>query len=494
MRRRIPRLSSPVAVLGLAAASLALAAQPEPPALRIIHEGDRATLTVRRLGGVEMVRLAEVAAALGGRLRPGDDERQALLRLDGRAIRFHAGRSVVLVGRTTRLLRDPSVRRGGVWFVPVDFVSRVLPDLLAGRSRYDEAERTLAVGADYPRLEVEIEGRPGTTTVTLRSDPPAPMEIETGFESGRRRIRVEIAAPFIETAFVGEAPRDGVVERVDLFSRGEGYILEITTGPNYGYLRQGRRRGQLEIDLIRGGMRADSGADVLRGRRAERPRRRDAFAPADVRIVAIDPGHGGPNHGAAASGVISEKAVTLAVALALRNRLERDLGVQVVLTRDRDREVGLDDRAAVANTARADLFVSIHLNASPSPRASGSLVYHQSPQAPGRADSGLTVRFVPWDGAQAPFVPASRLLAEAIAAELEELPIAAGGVAHAPLRLLSAAAMPAVQVELGFVTSAADREQLAAPEFHEAAARALAAGISRFRTALVAGRQVGDSP
>ena len=104
----------------------------------------------------------------------------------------------------------------------------------------------------------------------------------------------------------------------------------------------------------------------------------------------------------------------------------------MVLTRDADRDVALDDRIAAANTARADLLISIHLNASPSPAASGSLVYHLTPQASGRAPAGSAVHFVPWSSAQAPFVPASRGLAEAVAAELEGLDIAARGVADAP--------------------------------------------------------------
>lgn len=459
------------------------------PELWIVDQGDARALAVRRLGGVEMVRLAEVAGALGGTVRPGDGERQAVLRFSDASVRFDAGRSFVRVGDTTRVLRNPSVRRGGEWFVPLDFVALVLPDLLPGRARYDDNARTLAVGEGYPRLDVEIASRPGSTRVILRTDPPVPLEIE----EGRRRVSVLVQTAFVETAFAEETPRDGVVEHVDLIRRGTGYILEINTGRNYGRFLQERTPGALTLNLLRAGVRAASGADVL----AEPPevearRRRDPVGPTEVRTIAIDPGHGGNNRGAAGRGGVAEKDVALSVALALGDVLEREHGFRVVLTRDSDRDVPLDDRIATANTARADLLISIHLNASPSPAASGSLVYHLTPQAAGRTPAGSAVQFVPWSSAQAPFVPASRTLAEAVAAELQGLDITAGGVADAPVRVLRGAAMAAVQVELGFVTSQHDLSRLSDPLFPGRAARAIATGILRYQRSLSSFRPTGD--
>lgn len=469
-----------------------------PPAQRprelwIIDEGDASPLAVRRLGGVEMVRLGEIAGALGGAVQPGENERQAFLRLPDQTIRFDAGRSFVIVGSANRLLRNPSVRRGGEWFVPLDFVSLVLPDVLRGRTRYDQNSRTLVIGETYPQFEVEIASRPGATRIVVRTTPPVPMEIE----ASDRGVAVLVQTAFVETSFLSETPRDGVVERVDLIRRGSGYVLEVETGRNYGRLLQERSPGTLAMNLIRAGVRAASGAEVLPTESApEAPVRRDPVGPSDIRTVAIDPGHGGSDRGATGRGNVTEKDVALSVALVLRNLLEQQHGFRVVLTREQDREMGLDDRVVAANTARADVLISIHLNASPSPAASGSLVYHLTPQAADRTPGGSGVHFVPWSGAQAPFVPASRSLAEAIATELaaeaEGLGVPAGGVAHAPVRVLRGAAMPAVQVELGFVTSARDIPRLRDPSFPAAAARVLAAGVLRYRRSLASFRPTGD--
>ncbi len=464
----------------LAVVSLSASAAAGQPLreLRVIHHGDASKLAIRQFGGVEMVRLSRIADALEGSLRPGASERQAVLRVSGETLRVEAGRSFVIVGQATRLLRSPSVRRGGEWFVPLDFVSRVLPDVLPGESRYDPSERTLAVGEGYPQLAVAIDSRPSATRITLASEPPVPMEIE----EREGRVLVQLRVGFLETAFLGEATRDGVVERVDLSRAGEGYLLEITTGRNYGRLLQDRGRGRLSIDLVRSGMRAESGAEVLPPRREPPgPRRRDPVRPGAIRAVAIDAGHGGPDHGARGPRGFAEKDVALAVALALRDRLENDHGLQVVLTRSSDRGMDLDDRTVTANAAGADLLVSIHLNASPHPASSGSLVYYRSPGGAPRPAAESAVSFVPWDAAQAPFVPASRSLAEALAVELAVLAIPSRGIADAPLRILGSAAMPAVQIELGFVTSAPDREFLMRPGFADEAAAALAAGILRYR-------------
>ena len=94
------------------------------------------------------------------------------------------------------------------------------------------------------------------------------------------------------------------------------------------------------------------------------------------------------------------------------------------------------------------LLVSIHVNASPDSGASGAAVYHHATAGAGpEVDVPL---FVPWEQAQDRFVAASRSLAEAVAAELASAGLGSGAVADAPLRVLRGAAMPAVQVALGF--------------------------------------------
>ena len=92
----------------------------------------------------------------------------------------------------------------------------------------------------------------------------------------------------------------------------------------------------------------------------------------------IDAGHGGDDDGARGASGTLEKNITLSVARRLKGALESRLGVRVILTRDGDQSVGLDERAALANNNKADLFVSLHANASVRQAMSGAEVFYLS--------------------------------------------------------------------------------------------------------------------
>ncbi len=85
----------------------------------------------------------------------------------------------------------------------------------------------------------------------------------------------------------------------------------------------------------------------------------------DIQTIVLDPGHGGKDPGAVGRGGLTEKEVALDVGLRLRNLLMDRLGKKVLMTRDKDTFIELDDRAKFANRQKADLFVSIHINSHP---------------------------------------------------------------------------------------------------------------------------------
>ena len=118
--------------------------------------------------------------------------------------------------------------------------------------------------------------------------------------------------------------------------------------------------------------------------------------PQSAFVVVIDPGHGGDDTGAMGPSGLAEKDVTLDVAKRLKARIQSEMDAEVILTRDTDRTMTLDERTAIANHHRADLFVCIHANASRRGNARGAETYFLSYQA----NQGL------------PFVPTYKLSAE----------------------------------------------------------------------------------
>jgi N-acetylmuramoyl-L-alanine amidase len=218
--------------------------------------------------------------------------------------------------------------------------------------------------------------------------------------------------------------------------------------------------------------------------------------PTTLRIVALDPGHGGGEVGAEGKSGLVEKDLVLSIARRLRELLQERLGLQVILTRDGDRDLDLDERTALANNNKADVFISIHADASPSRDAKGSSVYFLSysssggegsvASARGRAtssgDSGLD--FILWDMAQASHLSQSSRLAEIFQ---EELLTATGtekgnrGIKQNTFRVLKGATMPAVLVEVGFISNSEEEELLKTRDYQERLAEALYRGVVRFK-------------
>ena len=99
-----------------------------------------------------------------------------------------------------------------------------------------------------------------------------------------------------------------------------------------------------------------------------------------ARCIVIDPGHGGHDTGTIGESGLKEKDLVLAVALRLRDYIKKNFpDIEVVMTRDSDRFIALEERTAIANSKRADLFISIHANSAPSHSASGVETYFLSP-------------------------------------------------------------------------------------------------------------------
>ncbi len=226
-----------------------------------------------------------------------------------------------------------------------------------------------------------------------------------------------------------------------------------------------------------------------------------------TRIV-IDAGHGGHDPGAVSRWGKSEKDMTLAIALELRERLKRELpGVDVLLTRERDEYLPLGERTRRANQARGQLFVSIHINAAKDRRARGHEVFFLRPgmneharQVALRENSQLDFEGPDARGerppedwilasmAQSGWAEESRGVAQLISRHLGRITEhRRRPVQQAGFQVLVGASMPSVLVECGFLTNGEDHRQLASGEGQRALAQALAAGLKELH-ALSVGR------
>jgi N-acetylmuramoyl-L-alanine amidase len=236
----------------------------------------------------------------------------------------------------------------------------------------------------------------------------------------------------------------------------------------------------------------------------------DLVPPGTLRTVVIDPGHGGPDEGSRGPAGGSEKQVTLSVARRLRATLEGRLGVRVILTREGDQAAGLDERAAVANNNKADLFISLHANASVRPAASGAEVFFLSIQEYGieaqRAANApreslpvfgggtRDIEVVQWRFAQARHIQQSEGFARQVEAALRQrVALTPRSLQQAPFRVLVGANMPAVLVEMGFMTNAAQEKQLMSDAYQNDVVQALVEAVVQFRAQRVSSAAGGPA-
>lgn len=232
-----------------------------------------------------------------------------------------------------------------------------------------------------------------------------------------------------------------------------------------------------------------------------------------VRRIVIDPGHGGEDPGAVGPNGLREKDVVLKISKLVGRKLENRLGVEVIYTRTTDVFVPLVKRPALANSKKADLFVSIHLNASPDPNARGIETYYLNfttdPEAMrvaamenrvndrGLADLQDLVKAILANTK----LNESRLLAEKVQRELVRTlssrypDIIDRGVKYAPFLVLVGTRMPAILVEASFISNPTCAERLTREEYLELIAEGIARGIESYvQTLKLSGDHLGGRP
>jgi len=221
-------------------------------------------------------------------------------------------------------------------------------------------------------------------------------------------------------------------------------------------------------------------------------------------VAVIDPGHGGEQEGAISPAGDREKDLALEIARRIAARLRKQ-GAKVVLTRTGDISVPLANRAAIATAIRADLFVSVHLNSMPTAEQrrhhAGVETYFLSAGATDASAKAVAARENADRLAGEP-EPDPRDPVAAILSDLEDQDALAGssrlayavhdrlvaglgaedrGVKQAPFYVLAGARMPAVLLEVGFISHQAEAALLRTAAYQDRIADAVAAGVAAFR-------------
>lgn len=444
------------------------------------------------IDGRTYVELTRVAATVHGSLDASPSSARAHLRTGGHVVTLTRNWAQLLVDGRPVVLDAPVRVRNAAWLVPQSFVSRVLPDLAAPTLPPAPARSAAAAPAALPgaaaREKVEItlaelrlRSYPSFTRVVVETSAPLAHRVETAAAKEARVVLLGLAAsPRIEEM------RDGLVDVVKLERAGQNAVLRVVFEGVGGAIRTSALVDppRLVIDLMR-------------------PEERERSEPGTpLRTIVLDAGHGGHDPGAQGPTGLQEKELALDVTRRVARHLADRLDVKIRLSRDGDYFVPLRDRTSFANKERADLFVSIHGNAHREAANEGvetyflsseatdsaarhvaalenSVVQLETPASRGKMD---IVKTILWDLAQSQFQLESSRLAETVQDSMtRSLRIPSRGVKQAGFYVLGGAAMPAVLVEIGFVTNPREEKKLKDARYRDDIARAIVEGLAEYK-------------
>jgi N-acetylmuramoyl-L-alanine amidase len=471
-------------LLVLALATILLAQSPNQATLRT-PTGDRA-ITMTQANGQTLFAADEVLAALGGAVSP-----------DGSGFKATLNNTIAAFGPDSRfaVVRDeliempvaPSIVDGRP-YAPLQFFQGYLAKAADLETSWDPVGRVLSVVPTQHTIinvQLSVANVQGISKVVITLSGPADYTIIKEPAAYTIRFKTQIRPPFPAQAYddpyVAKATFNGTDLRLDLKSPDVGADA---------YKLENPFRIVLDFHKVAPGPNAGP-AIVVPSKPVETP---------GIHTIVIDPGHGGKETGAIGPDGLMEKDATLNLCRKLADNLETKLKTRVILTRTDDSVVPLDQRTAIANQYKADLFLSVHMNAAVMKGAHGSETYFLSLEASDELAKkaaevenaasakaapagGSDLKLILWDLAQQEYLNESSRFAQAIQEEMNRATgVQSRGVKQAPFKVLVGATMPAALVEVAFITNPEEETKLKSDAFQTAVVNALTTAIERYKT------------
>ena len=343
--------------------------------------------------------------------------------------------------------------------------------------------------ADYTRVVFDLQ-RSVTFTQTRRKDPDRAVIVLKDATLGKD-AKAKLSDGKFPREVVVSQPHSGTISvSLDLRYLKDYKVLPLSDPPRLvvDIFPQATEGGASTLATGAAGLNGASPTVIVAPR----------FARPQIRTIIIDPGHGGKDPGAIGRRGTREKDITLKVSLYLRDMIRKRLGKKVLMTRDRDVFIELEERANFANGYDADLFVSIHVNAHPKRGVRGLEVYHFGEASDQRAmEVAARENGIAFDpkrvGAQN--IIADKLTDKTVEDSLEfawttkramvthlkgRYKIVDHGVKTAPFYVLRFTAMPSILAEIGYMSNSTEERRMKTKGFQRAMATAIFKGIETY--------------
>jgi len=441
-------------------------------------------VTIAHQNGLTYFAADETMAALGGSVTR-----------DGNGFKAALNNTVAAFGTDSRfgVVKDdliempvPPITIDNRPYVPWQFFQGFLSRSSALDASWDPAARVLQIRPAQTTavgVQVSVANVQGISKVVVTLTAPADYTIVKEAGAYTVRFRNAVHPPYVE-----QTHEDPYVARTSFI--GNDLRIQLTAPDVVGDAYRLENPFRIVLDLRKG---AASGPGtpqpVISTKPAESP---------GIHTIVIDPGHGGKEVGAIGPAGFMEKDATLTLCRKLAAALEAKLKTRVVLTRNDDTVVPLDQRTAIANQYHADLFLSVHMNAAIVKGAHGAETYflsldasdklaekaaeleNASKNAAPAASSDLKLML--WDLAQQEYLNESSRLAQAVQEEMNRITgIQSRGVKQAPFKVLVGATMPAALVEVAFITNPDEESKIKSDAFQATVVEALTKAVERYK-------------
>ncbi len=409
-------------------------------------------------------------------------------------------RVVVIDGDPMMLRRDVRYESGFV-MIPMEFVLDLVPPYTLNALKWDPNTNTLSV----EKVGYNVTGMTFTTTAdrstaTIELTEPLIHHVDSNTPG---LVRLKIYGGRIDPAKFQVKESHGLFDEV----RGEqtdrdAYVyFDIKRYTSRVVVEQDDSPPRIRVVVEKGDLPEIPEPDFA-GRKSVEvvDRRAVEHRRLHVRKIVLDPGHGGKDYGKIGVTGVLEKDVNLELAKRARDALRRQLGVEVVLTREGDELLSLTRRTEIANEMEGDLFISIHCNAWFSEETGGFEAYFLSPartewdRAVAKAenaaddylrpasDAGSDIDFILWDIVQNEFINESSQFAELTQIAMNDrLGLRNRGVKQANFTVLQGAHMPAVLIETGFLSNPEEEQLLVDAGFQAKVAEGIVDAVRKFR-------------
>lgn len=472
--------------------------------ISVVRDGrPEKTVELHLLKKMGYLQARDVADIFGAGISYDADSKELVLKWGEPAspveVKFVIGSEYVVIdGIKRKMMKSPRIIEGHSYIPLEAVITRAFEAVVGAQVHWSYDKRALSISYKGNISDVRAYTYDSYTRVVVELT----QDLEYEYGEKDRTVTVKIKNGVFTVPFEDISIADGVVESVAIAASGEGAVFSIGLQDDAGEVKVMKYPSPVRVVI-----------DIEKKIKEAVQEKKEALPPVpagplkkgkmelkDIKLIVIDPGHGGKDPGAIGPRGTREKDITLSIAEKVARKIKKDLKIRTILTRTHDYFVPLSERIGMANSKNADIFISIHTNAAMNPKSNGFEVYFLSGDASDREaeavanmensvmameeSSAGTTRLskILWSLTMNQFMnESSELCSFMDKCVIRKTGLVDRGVKQAGFYVMKGARMPAVLVEVAFLSNKKEEKLLNSDSFQEGVADAVTRAVSDYK-------------